>query len=234
MKALGVDGCKAGWFAVSIDCNGNCDAHLYSSIQELWQENQTAQRILIDIPIGFCHDRSRQCDLEARKKLGKRSSCVFPAPCRDVLKARTYKEACQISRSLIDKAITIQAWGILPKILEVDEFLTTTPKAREVIRESHPEICFWSMAGQKAIQMPKRTPEGQDIRLEILTSFNPYTEVVYWKSLSTYKRNQLAKDDILDALVLALTASKGKLATLPEMPEKDAKGLPMEIVYADV
>jgi len=53
--------------------------------------------------------------------------------------------------------------------------------------------------------------------------------------LKAFKRKELARDDILDAMALALTASfpPGTLCTVPENPEKDNKGLPMEIVYSN-
>ena len=43
----------------------------------------------------------------------------------------------------------------------------------------------------------------------------------------------VAKDDILDALVAAVTARCGhdRLQTIPNCPPKDCKGLPMEMVY---
>ena len=52
----------------------------------------------------------------------------------------------------------------------------------------------------------------------------------------SFPRNRVAKDDILDALAAAVTgwlagSGRGKLATLPSEPPKDAKGLPMEMVY---
>ncbi len=44
-----------------------------------------------------------------------------------------------------------------------------------------------------------------------------------------------ARDDILDALAAAVTARFGfnALKTLPEAPERDEEGLPMEMVHYD-
>ena len=43
----------------------------------------------------------------------------------------------------------------------------------------------------------------------------------------------IARDDILDALVAAVVArhGHGKLQSVPNVPQKDPKGLPMEMVY---
>ena len=47
-------------------------------------------------------------------------------------------------------------------------------------------------------------------------------------------RKRVARDDVLDAAVAALTACQPEmlLRTLPAKPAKDAHGLPMEMVYA--
>ena len=49
-----------------------------------------------------------------------------------------------------------------------------------------------------------------------------------------YRSRDLADDDILDAMAVAITASadRGALRTLPELPVEDSRGLPMEMVYA--
>jgi predicted RNase H-like nuclease len=43
----------------------------------------------------------------------------------------------------------------------------------------------------------------------------------------------VGRDDIMDALAAAVTGKlgKGSLQSLPPQPERDATGLPMEIVY---
>src|SRR5262249_23282406 len=51
------------------------------------------------------------------------------------------------------------------------------------------------------------------------------------RMLSAYHRKDVARDDILDALVALVTATL-ELRTLPEVAEVDTEGLPMEIVYS--
>jgi predicted RNase H-like nuclease len=51
----------------------------------------------------------------------------------------------------------------------------------------------------------------------------------------THPRRRLAVDDIIDALVLAVTASevlRGGAQYLPSEPELDPTGLPMQLVFA--
>lgn len=50
-----------------------------------------------------------------------------------------------------------------------------------------------------------------------------------------YNHKEVAWDDIIDALVLAVTAKlgHGRLHSLPTKPERDLFDLPMEIVVAE-
>jgi predicted RNase H-like nuclease len=53
--------------------------------------------------------------------------------------------------------------------------------------------------------------------------------------LVNYPRKIVAADDILDALVCAITAQlSSHWKTAPAEPERDSKGLAMEMVYCDM
>ncbi len=94
MNVMSVDGCHAGWFAIFLDTRMRCFAYCYESFSELWCQHPRIDLLLIDIPIGLPHrlKPNRQCDLEARSRLGKpRSSSVFPPPSRAVFQALGYK-----------------------------------------------------------------------------------------------------------------------------------------------
>jgi predicted RNase H-like nuclease len=43
-------------------------------------------------------------------------------------------------------------WDILRKIREVDNLLINREFAKSRVRETHPEICFWAMAGHPIFQ----------------------------------------------------------------------------------
>ncbi len=51
--------------------------------------------------------------------------------------------------------------------------------------------------------------------------------------MKSFRARMSREDDILDALAAAVTGLIGgtKLKTLPASPERDAQGLPMEMVY---
>jgi predicted RNase H-like nuclease len=116
----------------------------------------------------------------------------------------------------------------------MDNLLHDIPGARCIFRETHPEICFWAMAGYIPMEHPKKSIAGQEERLEVLQKVYPRSREVVKAALGRFLRKEVAKDDILDALANAVTATRLKEAgaTLPEDPPKDRHGLPMEMVYA--
>ncbi len=232
---IGVDGCKAGWFIVSLDDKDEFKIDIFSDIHALWDIYSGSSSILIDIPIGLPGGNitNRKCDLEARKILGlKKGSSVFPAPCRPAVYAKDYRKANNLNRKIIGKGLSYQVWNIIPKIWETDKLITGNSNARKVIRESHPEICFWSMAG-KVMTYSKKTTGGIRERLKILKSVYNRPEEIFNYALEKYKRRYLARDDILDAISLAVTAREGiwHLVSIPHDPQFDLKGIQMEIVY---
>lgn len=79
----------------------------------------------------------------------------------------------------------------------------------------------------------KRTPEGFEERLSVIRKVYGECDELVNDSLHEYKRRDLNKDDILDALVAVVTARYGinALKTIPDVPELDETGLPMEMVY---
>ena len=79
----------------------------------------------------------------------------------------------------------------------------------------------------------KKSREGFDERLAVLENYLPEVEHIIHNALSSTKRTDVNRDDILDSMVAAVTASFGnnRVVTLPKVPETDSIGLPMEIVY---
>lgn len=236
MKYIGVDACKKGWFAVCLDPDRRWVIEIFDCIDNLWNAFQMVSLILIDIPIGLPGSGKRQCDVEARKILKQRAASVFPVPCRQAIHANTYANACRLNQNILDAKLSIQTWNISRKIREVDNLLLSNTKARRCVRESHPEICFWALANGQSMTHYKKTRKGFSERIKILKKINPTTDEIVAAAMNTYRRKDLTRDDILDAMVLAITASvaSGGIVTIPKHPEKDPKGLSMEIVYGKI
>ena len=90
--AVGVDGCKAGWFVVEFSRKGDWGINIFPDIGAIWQRvSETPPLILIDIPIGLPRKGTRACDVLARSVLKKRASSVFPVPCRKAIQALNYR-----------------------------------------------------------------------------------------------------------------------------------------------
>ena len=232
---LGIDGCKGGWFCVEIGETGDWG---FSVVQAggLDQIVARASLALIDIPIGLVGSGvgARQCDREARGMLGKkRGSSVFSPPARGTLTAHDFSESVEINRQITGKGISKQSWAIAPKIRLVDELLRSRPELRGVLRECHPEVCFWALNGGESMKHRKKSRSGRDERMKVLLPWFPAAERLYEKASATYRRSQLAADDIVDAMVAAVTAhiGAGRLKTLPAQPPRDDEGLNMEMVY---
>jgi len=237
MIFVGADGCKAGWFTVLLTENTDWKVNVFPDVFSLWNKFSSASVILLDVPIGLREKdpQERLCDIEARKLLGpKRRSSVFPAPCRAAIDAKTYEEASDINEQMAKRRLSLQTWNIIPKVREVDILLSNDESAKSRIREIHPEICFWALAGRHPMKNPKREEDGFLERIQVLRSVCPYTNDIISHALSTYRRNEVARDDILDALSAAVTATVGVqgLVSIPETPEFDSQGLRMEIVYS--
>jgi predicted RNase H-like nuclease len=79
----------------------------------------------------------------------------------------------------------------------------------------------------------KKRPQGFTERYSILKKVYPETNAVVENALKRFMRKDLARDDILDAIVLAVSAKLPlrSMRTVPSNPPRDKKGLPMEIVY---
>lgn len=236
MKFIGVDGCKIGWFYTAINHENDWDIGVSENIEKLWETHKDASLILIDIPVGLPFKNPRACDLKARKLLGKgKTSCVFPPPCREALAAETYEAACEINKNKLGKKINWQTWNISKKIKEVDDFLIENHDARRNIRETHPEICFWALAGGRAMLISKKNKHGFEERLDLLKKVFPLAESIVDAAMKKFLRKYVAKDDILDSIAAGLIACSpvNSLSTVPKIPGKDAKGLPMEMVFSN-
>lgn len=233
MDFIGVDGCKCGWFAVALNSDQNWAIDVYKTIDGLWDAVKPVSTMFIDIPIGLPHANKRICDVQARKLLGRRGSSVFAVPCRKALQAKNYRQACRINKQVTGVKLSIQTWNICSKIKEIDIWLPATRESRLKVRESHPELCFWALAGRRTMAHSKKTAQGFAERYSILKKTYPQSGPIVKQALNQFRRKDVARDDILDALVLAVSArfSAGKPKTVPSDTSVDDRGRPMEIVY---
>ena len=232
MLVVGVDGCKAGWVAISYDTDENSlSARTHTTFAEVVEAYAEAKCIAVDIPIGLTTSDARDCDKEARQVLTSlRGSSVFPAPDPRIVDAPTYEAAAAQSQRLKGKGISVQSFGIYRKVAEVNRLMT--PELQNRIVEIHPEVSFWALANKRPMQYPKRTLPGFNERRSLLMSALGI-EIPSDVGAKQWVRGAAA-DDVLDAIAAAWSArrfAEGRSKTLPTRPLKDAKGLRMEMVY---
>lgn len=230
---VGVDGCPAGWVAVKLDARARWEVSVLPNALAVWEMFRDAALVLIDVPIGLPESTPRACDLAARRFLGRRGMTVFATPCRAAIEADSYEAASRINEERTGARISKQTWNIVPKIREVDDLLRDEPGARGRLREMHPEVCFAALAGGP-IADGKATPEGEARRIEVLEAAGLPARAILAAALAGRRRRELAEDDVLDAMVGAVTAAAAPagIVTMPAEPEHDARGLAMEIVHA--
>ena len=224
----GVDSCPGGWLAVLVTFYEEVvhEEHvLLGSFQELSELDPPPSFVAVDIPIGLLETPEkggRECDRAARKILGRpRSSSVFSPPIRPALECRTFEEGREFG-------LNLQSFGILPKVRELDQIMT--PGLQFRIREAHPEVSFFTMAGLAPARAGKKKAEGRDERVNLLKQYFFQVE----SGLGRFPASKATTDDILDAYACSWTAMRifrGGAGWLPDDPQKDEKDLQMAIWY---
>ena len=223
---LGVDGCKGGWVGVVLS-RGTAAVIVAPTISDLVAgvraDHPDLAVVAVDIPIGLPDTTPRRADLLARQRLpAGRKSSVFPAPMRVATEATTHVEASAAHRAAAGVGLSIQAFRLVPKILEVDAYVRTPRSCRVV--EVHPEVSFAAMDAASVVPA-KRTAAGAASREKALRAAGIEPPA--------YVRGQgYAADDLLDACAAAWTAARvarGDALTLPDPPETFSDALPASI-----
>lgn len=233
LRVVGVDGCRGGWVAVEFDSKSSMLVpRFHSTFREILDRYSEAQAICIDVPIGLTEADYRACDKEARVELQERKSSVFPAPDPRLLHVGdfSYYEANNFSKTVTEKGLSQQLYAFIPKVAEVNYLMTSALQNR--VFEVHPEVCFWALNSGRPMAHSKKVPEGYEERRNLLADeFGP---TIWTREQASRLLKSAGPDDILDATVAAWTACRvveGNAGRLPAIPEKDARGLRMEMVF---
>lgn len=225
MIARGIDGCRGGWIAVSIEADDRRDFAVLPRIAALLA--QRAAMTMIDVPIGLPQRGYRGCDRAARALLKGAASRVFLGLRRPLLDHLGDYAAANAWAKCDGKGLAKQSFHILAKIAEVDAVMT--PARQQQFRESHPELVFARLNG--GVPLPsKHKQEGLQQRHAMLAA-RGFHDLDAW--LARLRGTGAKPDDLFDACALALaarTALAGKAQRLGA-EARDAKGLRMEIWY---
>lgn len=245
---VGVDGCKAGWVAA---IEGTKPFHLavYANFADLVDDVPHDSIIAVDMPIGLPErigGAGRSPEKLVRPMLGQRQSSVFSIPARQVVEMGCqmtgkreddyplHQRASEVAQSLSDppKGVSIQAFYLFPKILELDGLLRADSSLQNRVFESHPEVAFTVLNGGQAMREPKKikgkvNSAGMEERFGLLASLGVPVDLFFQPP-----PKGAAADDVLDAVVCWLVARRieqGKARGFPDPPERDAHGLPIAI-----
>lgn len=233
-RITGVDGCRAGWIALTFDPeSGGIGAAVYGSARDLIEETRASAVVAVDIPIGLPESGQRECDRKARRLLGwPRRNSVFSPPIRPALRAADRLEASEITQRVDGRRVGVQSWAITSKIREMDAALQQDLTMQSRVKEVHPELCFWALAGGRPMVHTKKRRPGREERQDLVA--REFGDSAFASVRACFLCKVVAHDDILDAFAALWTAGRvteSQSVSLPEDSTKDSVGLRMEIVY---
>jgi len=242
MRVTGVDACRGGWVAVSLDGpedaggTDGVDGVAGSSLLrvEMVRVHETLAGVLdghgsrvigIDMPLGLTESGWREADRVARGLLGPRRSSVFAIPPRAVWEQASYQAASQRCRELTGQGLSIQAWGLRARLLEADRFRASCGFP---LYEVHPELAFCVLAGAP-LAHGKHTAAGREQRRELLSRAG-----IALPPMSRARVPRAPVTDTMDAAAVACSAWRigtGRAVVIPARPQPDDRGLPIAIRY---
>jgi predicted RNase H-like nuclease len=245
----GADGCKAGWIA-AIQAPGRMpDVRISPSFERLIDSLPDDAIVAVDMPIGlpdFTTSGGRGPERLVRPLIGERQSSVFSIPSRAAVHAfdepfttverwyEGHRLASEVARATSNppRGVSIQAFGIFPKIREIDVLLRARPALGSRVIESHPEVAFWRLNGGRAMRLPKKVKglvnsAGMAERRELLIGLGLSAAFV-----EQIPPRGAAADDFLDAaalLFIAARRARGEAVPFPDPPGADSHGIPVAI-----
>jgi predicted RNase H-like nuclease len=229
MRVTGVDACKGGWVAVTLEASAVRNVAQMACVQaggslasvlDEGPDSAPGRIVGIDMPLGLLDSGWREADRVARGLLGPRRSSVFAIPPRAVWAQPSYQAANQRCRELTGQGFSIQAWGLRTKLLEANQYLPTCGHA---MYEVHPELAFSAMAGAP-LPYSKHKAAGRDLRRDLLKQ----------AGILLPEARSAPLTDTMDAAAVAWSACRiaaGQAIVLPDHPQHDPQGREITIRY---
>ncbi|KQT52612.1 MULTISPECIES: DUF429 domain-containing protein [unclassified Aureimonas] len=250
--AAGVDGCRAGWIAVIRRRPEEApEARVFPRFDFLLDALGPGVVVAVDMPIGLperIEGPGRAAEKAVRPLLSARQSSVFSIPARAAVEAgagpfrselhrrEMHVAACRLAERLSHppRGVSIQGFGLFPRIMEIDRLLGADPSLAERVIESHPEFAFHQLNDGAAMTLPKKikgqvNPAGMEERRRLLVARGLPRAFLY-----SAPPAGAAADDVLDASAMLLVAERhrrGEARPHPEPLEHDARGLPIAIWF---
>lgn len=244
----GVDGCRGGWIAVWRHPGAEPTVAVFETFGDLLKELPDDAIIAVDIPIGLpdrIQGKGRIAEQTVRPLLAGKASSVFSVPSRETIESgmkfhagyrsgihsyvHAYELAKKVARSTSDpaKSLSRQAFGILPKIAEVDANLRADSSLPLRVFESHPEMAFRLLNGGMPMSHSKLTDAGAAERRAALIACGLDEAFLHQPAPKRAKT-----DDLIDACAMLLIAGRirnGDATSHPSPPGRDGLDLPIAI-----
>ena len=226
-NCVGVDACRAGWFAARHDAStGRLRHTVFATFADLLAWAPAPAVIAIDIPIGLSNS--------AAKPLlgGRRGLSVFHTPVRQTLASLdlpavdAYRHALATHRAVTGVGISKQAFYLLKKIAEVDAALAASAADASRVFEVHPEVAFAArratLHGQPltGIAESKHTQAGHDLRFALLPDvYRASAEQAIAERAG--QASAYGRDDVLDAFICLWSALRIDSGVQVRLPAED-------------
>lgn len=231
---VGIDWMKGYWLAAEMR-GEEIAIQRYANICEACDAYTHADAVLIDIPVGLPENRDEDLqrpDREARTVLPvKRKSSIFPVPCRQAVYAESEADAKRLNADILGRKMSQQAYGFTKMIRQVDSYLQQNPAWKNRLLESHPEVAFQSLNNGMGLLHSKHSDEGIEERIRILLKYGIDPAPLFAQVASKQR------EDVLDALCLALSAQLGcqyGFRTIPSQARCDKRGIHMKMTFGKV
>jgi predicted RNase H-like nuclease len=231
---VGVDGCRAGWVAAFVRPDGHeVGVRVVDRFADVMEAPEAPVVIAIDIPIGLpdhIGPEGRGPERAIRPLLGARRSSVFSVPSRTAIYAADFGAACTaaLATSNPPRKVSRQLFMIAPKIKEVDGVLRADRATVGRVYEVHPELAFWRLNGERALDQPKKV-KGRCYVPGLTLRQCGNTDI---GCIDAVPPKGAGIDDMLNALACAVVARRIRAEhaqPFPNPPGRDAFDLPVAI-----
>lgn len=177
----------------------------------------------------------RKMLMQKLPKSARSIASIFPVPVAEAVYTDDYAKAREINKEIIGKSISKQSWNLIYRIKQIQTVIELLPGIVGNLLESHPETIFRLLHSLYSdVPLPsKSSQEGIDARINMLEDQLPGARDAFnitWDHLDRGTRIQ--KDDILDAMILAVDAMKAAENGMIYTPI--AKGSEVEIVSLEL
>lgn len=228
-RVLGIDGARGGW--VIAELSPSLHLSVAASIDNVFKQSYSYDCVLIDMIMGLPSSPTMlRPEADIHRLIGRQSASLFRVPCRTAVYAETKSDMYRLHEQVMHQKLTPFSINLIPKIKEVDCWLLQHKEMQSVLFESHPETAFQLLAGKRLVYS-KHKSEGVIERFDLLTRWVPglsFEDLVNFRKI-----HRVQLDDILDAIVLAYTATlhlEGRTQQIPTHPQQDDQGLWMRAI----